>query len=73
MSIPGNQELLEMIQALEQRVTQQQRTIASLENDLDDVNNRANKLIEKVVTKSQFNHSMRIQKRFGLDDPRGRL
>jgi hypothetical protein len=42
----SNQELLEMLQALEQKVIEQQRKIALLENDLDDVNNRSNRLIE---------------------------
>ena len=69
----SNQELLEMVQALEQKVIEQQRKIAILESDLDDVNNRSNRLIEKVVTKGQFNTSMAIQKRYGLDHPRGRL
>ena len=69
----SNQELLEMIQALEQIVTQLRRKIQVLESDLDDVNNRSNRLIEKVVTKGQFNTSMAIQKRYGLDHPRGRL
>ena len=73
MSSPGNQELLEMIQALEQKVIEQQRKIASLESDLDDVNVRSNRLIEKVVTKGQFNTSRAIQKRYGLNDVRGRL
>ena len=39
------QELLEMVQALEQKVIEQQRKIASLESDLDDVNVRSNRLI----------------------------
>ena len=69
----SNQELEEMIQALEETVVRLQRTIAVLESDLDDVNVRSNRLIEKVVTKGQFNTSMAIQKRYGLDHPRGRL
>tara|TARA_R100001594_G_scaffold147061_1_gene199506 strand:+ start:476 stop:718 length:243 start_codon:yes stop_codon:yes gene_type:complete len=80
MTSPGNQELLEMIQTLEQKVIEQQQTINELrgkivmiENDLDDVDNRSNGLIEKVVTKNQFNTSMAIQKKYGLDDLRGRL
>ena len=36
----SNQELLEMVQALEQTVTQLRQKVASLENDLDDVDNR---------------------------------
>jgi seryl-tRNA synthetase len=67
------QELLEQVQALEQKVIEQQRTIASLENDLDDICNRNNRIIEKMVTTTMFNNSMEIQKRFGLNDIRGRL
>ncbi len=69
----SNQELLEMVQALEQKVIEQQRKIASLENDLDDAENRSNRLIQKMVTTTMFNNSMAIQKRYGLDHPRGRL
>ena len=67
------QELLEMVQALEQKVIEQQRKIASLENDLDNAENRSNRLIQKMVTTTMFNNSMAIQKRYGLDHPRGRL
>ena len=80
MTTPSNHELLEMIQTLEQRIVEQQQTITQLqgkivmiENDLDDVDNRSNGLIEKVVTKNQFNDSMAIQKKYGLNDLRGRL
>ena len=69
----SNQELLEMLQALEQKVIEQQRKIAALENDLDDIENRSNRLIQKMVTTTMFNNSMEIQKKFGLNDIRGRL
>jgi len=69
----SNQELLEMVQALEQTVTQLRRKIQVLESDLDDVDNRSNRLIEKMVTKTMFNNSMEIQKKYGLNDVRGRL
>tara|TARA_R100000455_G_C6154523_1_gene42308 strand:- start:73 stop:288 length:216 start_codon:yes stop_codon:yes gene_type:complete len=69
----SNQELLEMIQALEQTVTQLRQKVASLENDLDDVDNRSNRLIQKMVTTTMFNDSMAIQKKYGLNDIRGRL
>lgn len=69
----SNQELLEMVQALEQTVTQLRQKVASLENDLDDVDNRSNRLIQKMVTTTMFNDSMAIQKRYGLNDIRGRL
>ena len=71
--MPSNQELLEMLQALEQKVIEQQRKIASLENDLDDAENRSNRLIQKMVTTTMFNNSMEIQKRYGLNHVRGRL
>jgi len=73
MTSPGNQELLEMIQALEQKVIEQQRKIQMLEGDLNDIDNRSNRLIERVVTKEQFNTSMRTFAMFGIDDYRGRL
>ena len=69
----SNQELLEMIQALEQIVTQLRRKIQVLESDLDDVDNRSNRVIEKMVTTTMFNNSMEIQKRYGLNHVRGRL
>ena len=69
----SNQELLEMVQALEQTVTQLRRKIQVLESDLDDVDNRSNRVIEKMVTKTMFNNSMEIQKRYGLNHVRGRL
>ena len=67
------QELLEQVQALEQKVIEQQGKIHHLENDLDEVNDRANRLLQKMVTKTQFNNSMAIQKKYGLNDVRGRL
>jgi uncharacterized coiled-coil protein SlyX len=69
----SNQELLEMIQAQEQTISQLRRKVASLENDLDEVNDRANRLIQKMVTTTMFNNSMEIQKKYGLNDVRGRL
>ena len=69
----SNQELLEMIQALEQIVTQLRRKIQVLESDLDVVDNRSNRVIEKMVTTTMFNNSMEIQKRYGLNHVRGRL
>ena len=69
----SKQELLEMLQALEQKVIEQQRKIAALENDVDDIENRSNRLIQKMVTTTMFNNSMAIQKKFGLNDIRGRL
>ena len=79
----SNQELLEMVQALEQKVIELQQwvdvvrsnrsKIQVLESDLDDVDNRSNRLIEKMVTTTMFNNSMEIQEKFGLNDIRGRL
>ena len=73
MSSPGNQELLEMIQALEQTVTELRLKVRYLENDLDSVSNRSNRLIQKMVTTTMFNNSMEIQEKYGLNDVRGRL
>ena len=69
----SNQELLEMIQAQEQIISQLRRKILVLENDIDDIESRANRLIQKMVTTTMFNNSMAIQKKYGLNDVRGRL
>ena len=69
----SNQELLEMVQAQEQIISQLRRKIQALENDLDDIESRANRLIENMVTTTMFNNSMAIQKKYGLNDVRGRL
>ena len=67
MSTPGNQELLEMIQVLEQRIVEQQETIVELrgkitmiENDLDDINGRTNKLFSNIVIKADWNEGIHI-------------
>ena len=72
MSTPGNQELLEMIQVLEQRIVEQQETIVELrgkirmiENDLDDINGRTNKLVSNIVIKADWNEGIHILKRIG--------
>ena len=80
MTTPGNQELLEMIQILEEKMIELQkdkvelkREIAVLGSDLDGAEARFNRMVEMVVTKGQFNTSIRTFARFGLDNPRGRL
>ena len=65
MSSPGNQELLEMIQALEQKVTELQGKLHMVENDLDDVNGRTNKLLTNMVIKADWNEGVHILKRIG--------
>lgn len=65
MSTPGNQELLEMIQALEQKVTELQGKLHMVENDLDDVNGRTNKLLTNMVIKADWNEGIHILKRIG--------
>ena len=65
MSSPGNQELLEMIQALEQKVTELQGKLHMVENDLDDVNGRTNKLLTNMVIKADWNEGIHILKRIG--------
>ncbi len=65
MSSPGNQELLEMIQALEQKVTELQGKLHMVENDLDSVNVRTNKLLTNMVIKADWNEGIHILKRIG--------
>ena len=65
MSSPGNQELLEMVQALEQKVTELQGKLHMVENDLDDVNGRTNKLLTNMVIKADWNEGVHILKRIG--------
>tara|TARA_Y100001963_G_C6750970_1_gene434192 strand:+ start:614 stop:847 length:234 start_codon:yes stop_codon:yes gene_type:complete len=65
MSSPGNQELLEMIQALEQKVTELQGKLHMVENDLDDVNGRTNKLLTNMIIKADWNEGIHILKRIG--------
>lgn len=65
MSSPGNQELLEMVQALEQKVTELQGKLHMVENDLDDLNGRTNKLLTNMVIKADWNEGVHILKRIG--------
>ena len=65
MTTPGNQELLEMIQGLEQKITELQGKLHMVENDLDDVDNRTNKLITNIVIKADWNEGIHILKRIG--------
>ena len=65
MSSPGNQELLEMIQALEQKITELQGKLHMVENDLDDIEGRTNKLVSNIVIKADWNEGIHILKRIG--------
>ena len=72
MTSPGNQELLEMIQTLEQRIVEQQQTINELrgkivmiENDLDDVDARTNRFIENTAMRRDVNDSLNTLVRIG--------
>tara|TARA_B100001250_G_C19548732_1_gene678022 strand:- start:284 stop:538 length:255 start_codon:yes stop_codon:yes gene_type:complete len=72
MATPGNQELLEMIKFLEQRIVEQQETIVELrgkitmiENDLDDVDARTNRFIENTAMRRDVNDSLNTLVRIG--------
>ena len=65
MSVPGNQELNEMVQVLEQKLVELQRKLHMIENDLDDVNGRTNKLLTNMVIKADWNEGIHILKRIG--------
>ena len=61
----GNQELLEMIQALEQKVIELQGKLHMVENDLDDIDGRTNRLVSNIVIKADWNEGVHILKRIG--------
>ena len=65
MTTPGNQELLEMIQGLEQKITELQGKLHMGENDLDDMDGRTNKLVSNIVIKADWNEGIHILKRIG--------
>ena len=65
MTTPGNQELLEMIQGLEQKITELQGKLHMVENDLDDMDGRTNKLVSNIVIKADWNEGIHILKRIG--------
>ena len=61
----SKQELLEMVQALEQKVTELQGKLHMIENDLDDIDGRNNKLVSNVVVRADWNEGVHILKRIG--------
>jgi len=70
MTTPGNQELLEMIQVLEQKVTELQTaneklkaTIHTIDFDLDKIHNRTNRMIDNIVFKSDWNEGLHVLRR----------
>ena len=65
MTTPGNQELLEMIQGLEQKITELQGKLHMVENDLDDMDGSTNKLVSNLVIKADWNEGIHILKRIG--------
>ena len=65
MATPGNQELLEMIQALEQKITELQGKLHMVENDLDDMDGRTNKLVTNVLMVHDWNDGVRRLKAIG--------
>ena len=65
MTTPSNRELYEMIQSLEQKVTELQGKLHMVENDLDDIDGRTNKLVSNIVIKADWNEGIHILKRIG--------
>ena len=70
MTTPGNQELLEMIQVLEQKVTELQTaneklkaTISTIDFDLDKIHNRTNRMIDNIVFKADWNEGLHVLRR----------
>ena len=60
-----SQELLEMIQMLEQKVTELQGKLHMIENDLDDIDGRTNKLVTNVLLVQDWNDGVRRLKAIG--------
>ena len=54
-----------MIQSLEQKVTELQGKLHMVENDLDDMDGRTNKLVSNIVIKADWNEGIHILKRIG--------
>ena len=65
MTTPSNRELYEMIQSLEQKITELQGKLHMVENDLDDMDGRTNKLVSNIVIKADWNEGIHILKRIG--------
>ena len=65
MTTPSNQELYEMLQALEQRLSDLSRWRAAIESELEDITNRQNLDIEFSAGKADVNEAILVLRKIG--------
>ena len=65
MTTPSDQELYEMLQALEQRLSDLSRWRAAIESELEDITNRQNLDIEFSAGKADVNEAILVLRKIG--------
>ena len=65
MTTPSNQEIYEMVQSLEQRLSDLSRWRAAIESELEDITNRQNLDIEFSAGKADVNEAILVLRKIG--------
>ena len=65
MTTPSNQEIYEMVQSLEQRLSDLSRWRAAIESELEDITNRQNLDIEFSAGKADVNAAILVLRKIG--------
>ena len=65
MTPPSNQEIYEMVQSLEQRLSDLSRWRAAIESELEDITNRQNLDIEFSAGKADVNEAILVLRKIG--------
>ena len=65
MTTPRNQEIYEMVQSLEQRLSDLSRWRAAIESELEDITNRQNLDIEFSAGKADVNEAILVLRKIG--------
>ena len=65
MTTPSNQEIYEMVQSLEQRLSDLSRWRAAIESELEDITNRQNLDIEFSAWKADVNEAILVLRKIG--------
>ena len=65
MTIPSNQEIYEMVQSLEKRLSDISRWRAAIESELEDIANRQNLDIEFSAGKADVNEAILVLRKIG--------
>ena len=65
MTTPSNQEIYEMVQSLEQRLSDLSRWRAAIESELEDITNRQNLDIEFSAGKADGNEAILVLRKIG--------